>query len=86
MILSENKIIGQIILNLEQKFKKIKEIILNQPQHKQMYNEFYNDYRELIGKKMWLDHSDFRMERELVDEFMDLESDVNNLLEILEDK
>lgn len=79
MLLKENQIITKAISNLENNFKEIKSLLPNNPDYKKLYNNLFVDYRELLGKKVWL-NNDFEFEKELVFEFIDLDENVKSLL------
>ena len=80
MKLLENKIITQIINNLNEDFNTIKNLLIQKPQYKKEFNDFYLDYRELLGKQIWLNDKNFEFEKELIFEFLDLEKDIKDFI------
>lgn len=52
MRLLENKIITQVISNLNKNFNDIKDLLIQNPQYSEEFNNLYLDYRELLGKQV----------------------------------
>lgn len=80
MILNENNIITKIISNLQSKLENLKSLTLKYPGYKILYELAFSEYRELLGKQVWLKDSDFEFEKALVDEFFDLEDKISSII------
>lgn len=72
-LLIENKIITQTNSNIVEYLNKLKSISKDSKIYDR-YKDFFEIHRELLGKIVWLDQADFEYEKELIDEFLDLEN------------
>ncbi len=83
MIISDNLIITDSFKSISKRLEEFKNIIQTQDidqKYKELYSDFFEDYRFLLGKQVWLTSGDFEFGKEIIWEVLDLDLDLKKTL------